>query len=60
MAATMGVDMEVPVFMAMPQEGSCLPLEPADSMLTPGARMSGLMRPSVVGPVQEKAARMSR
>ncbi len=28
----------------------------ADTMSTPGAMMSGLMRPSVVGPTEEKLA----
>ena len=60
LAATMGVDMDVPVFATTRQEGEALPLEAAESMLTPGARRSGLMRLSEVGPWQEKDARTSR
>ena len=55
----MGVDMEVPDFIAIRQVSSCSPLDPAESIFTPGARISGLIRPSDVGPIQENDARMS-
>ena len=52
--------MEVPVFATTRQVRASLPLEAAESIATPGARRSGLMRLSEVGPWQEKEARTSR
>ena len=43
-AATTGVDMEVPDLDTIRQEDSSDPLEAAESIDTPGAMMSGLIR----------------
>lgn len=58
-AATTGVDMEVPDLDTIRQKDSSDPLEAAESIDTPGAMMSGLIRWSEVGPWQEKDARIS-
>ena len=49
-AAIIGVDIEVPVFDTIRQLDLSEPLDAAESMETPGAIISGLIRLSEVGP----------